>query len=414
MLRDRDRSRDRGPRGRLLTNANSSLQTRTSHALLTILRNDRRLRHAALLSLVPLLFFLLLTAGYNKGQIPRVRSEDPNAILYSVIVPTYKEVSNIPLLVEQVFAAVPDPERTEIVIVDDDSRDGTEEAVEALRAGTYTHDDEEGHTHEDGNDKAGYPNLVLVVRTGLTKAEKGLSSAVLRGFAEARGSKFVVMDADLQHPPSSVPDLFSALSSSTPFALGTRYGGGGAVDKDWPLLRRIISAGARSLARPLTKATDPMSGFFGITRDLYASASPVNPVGFKIALELLLKTGIKSTVADPTMPHLAEVPYAFAKRARGASKLSSKTIIKYVLHLGALYRWRVGMVGVFGLEILLIAGSYLALVFFRGRRRVVARTAAGGGEEERERAVGCLDAHQGVQGVIRVRLMVRERSREEA
>ncbi|KAJ6454668.1 nucleotide-diphospho-sugar transferase [Mycena sanguinolenta] len=365
MLRGRDRSRDRGPRGGLLTNPNPSLKTQT--ALLAILRNDRRLRHAALLSLVPLLFFLILTAGYNKGQIPRVRSEDSNAILNSVIVPTYKEVSNIPLLVEQVFAAVSEPERTEIVIVDDDSQDGTEEAVEALKAGAY-------------------PNVVLVVRTGLTKAEKGLSSAVLRGFAEARGSNFVVMDADLQHPPSFVPQLFAALSPSTPFALGTRYAAGGAVDKDWPLLRRIISAGARSLARPLTKATDPMSGFFGITRDLYASSSPVNPVGFKIALELLLKTGVKST-PDPSIPHLTEVPYAFAKRTRGSSKLSSKTIIKYVLHLGALYRWRIGVLGVFGLEILLIAASYLALVlleagarWWRERRRAEGRRMGGRGK----------------------------------
>ncbi|KAF7305602.1 Serine/threonine-protein phosphatase [Mycena chlorophos] len=321
---------------------------------------DLRLRTAGLLSLLPLLFFLFLTSSYSSGRPPLVR-DDPGAggIQNSVIVPAYHEAENIPVLVRRVFAAVEaelrDASTTEVVIVDDDSRDGTAEAVDALRAQGY--------------------NVVLVTRTS-ADGEMGLSSAVLRGFQEARGENWVVMDADLQHPPESVPAFFNAMSAHRghSFVIGTRYGPGGAVDKDWPFLRRLMSGVARSLARPLTSTSDPMSGFFGLTRDLYVQSQPVNPVGFKIALELLLKTGVeKHTHAGH---ELSEVSYAFAKRTVGASKLSSKTIIKYLYHLANLYRWRMGFFGLVLFEGLLVGVCWVALyalevgnAFWKGRRR---------------------------------------------
>ncbi|KAJ7723025.1 nucleotide-diphospho-sugar transferase [Mycena olivaceomarginata] len=294
----------------------------------------RRWRLAAALSLAPLLLFLFLTTGYSNGLAPEVRPRDgegsSSSIENTVVIPSYHEAPNIAPLVTRIFAAVDSPSKTEVVIVDDNSQDGTVEAVERLRGEGY--------------------NVVLVVRTDAS----GLSSAVLRGFKEARGSKFVVMDADLQHPPESVPLFFNALSESTPFAMGTRYGPGGAVDKDWPMYRRLMSAVARSLARPLTSASDPMSGFFGLTRELYAHSAPVNPVGFKIALELLLKTHSSSHA-------LAEVPYSFTKRTLGASKLSNKIIFRYLFHLMALYRWRLGFVGVVLMEVALVGACWVAL-----------------------------------------------------
>ncbi|KAJ7070120.1 nucleotide-diphospho-sugar transferase [Mycena amicta] len=295
-------------------------------------RTQQRLKNAGLLSLIPLLVFVLLTSGYNSGQPPQVRDHDGDSghIENTVVIPSYHEAGNIPALVTRIFKAVEAPDATEVVIVDDNSRDGTQEAVERLRGEGY--------------------NVVLVTRTD----ESGLSSAVLRGFKEARGDKFVVMDADLQHPPESVPDFFKALGTRTPFVMGTRYGPGGAVDKDWPFLRRLMSGVARSLARPLTSTSDPMSGFFGLTKDLYAQSTLVNPVGFKIALELLLKTRVPDS-------HVGEVSYAFAKRTVGSSKLSSKTIIKYLFHLAALYRWQMGFFGMLLLEVLLVAGCWGAL-----------------------------------------------------
>ncbi|KAF7334949.1 Dolichol-phosphate mannosyltransferase subunit 1 [Mycena venus] len=297
----------------------------------------RRWRLAAALSLAPLLLFLFLTAGYSNGQAPEVRPRDgdgsSSSIENTVVIPSYHEAPNIAPLVTRIFAAVNSPAHTEVIIVDDNSRDGTVEAVEQLRGEGY--------------------NVVLVVRTDAS----GLSSAVLRGFKEARGNKFVVMDADLQHPPESVPLFFQALSERTPFAMGTRYGPGGGVDKDWPMYRRLMSAVARSLARPLTSASDPMSGFFGLTRELYAQSAPVNPVGFKIALELLLKTHISRSPSHS----LAEIPYSFTKRTLGASKLSNKIIFRYLFHLAALYRWRLGFLGVVVMEVALVGACWVAL-----------------------------------------------------
>ncbi|KAJ7089029.1 nucleotide-diphospho-sugar transferase [Mycena crocata] len=292
----------------------------------------RRWKLAASLSVAPLLIFLFITAGYSNGQAPAVRPRDssPSTIENTVVIPSYHEAPNIAPLVTRIFAAVDSPANTEVVIVDDNSRDGTVEAVEQLRGEGY--------------------NVVLVVRTD----GSGLSSAVLRGFQEARGSKFVVMDADLQHPPESVPLFFKALTERMPFAMGTRYGPGGGVDKDWPIYRRVMSAVARGFARPLTSASDPMSGFFGLTRDLYAHSATVNPVGFKIALELLLKTGVPRDA-------VAEVPYSFSKRTVGASKLSGKVVFRYLLHLAALYRWWMGFFGLIVLELALVGACWVAL-----------------------------------------------------
>ena len=140
--------------------------------------------------------------------------------------------------------------RTEVLIVDDNSQDNTAEEIERLKENGY--------------------NVHLHVRT----LERGLSSAVLYGFSKSQGQKLLVMDADLQHPPESVPLLLDALSDeSQHFALGSRYGKGVSMDKDWPVYRRIISWGARVLSRPLTNAQDPMGGFFALKKDLVGSIS---------------------------------------------------------------------------------------------------------------------------------------------
>ncbi|KAJ7660304.1 nucleotide-diphospho-sugar transferase, partial [Mycena polygramma] len=232
------------------------------------------------------------------------------------------ECANLAPLVTATFAALPAPlaTRTEILFVDDDSRresrDGTVEEVARL--------------HEDG----GY-TVELLLRPR-ESGEKGLSSAVLRGFEHARGSRLVVMDADLQHPPSAIPALLDTLGPDDaahpiPMALGTRYGPGVSMDARWPLYRRLISWGARMLARPLTSASDPMTGFFALRKDAvrFTHARALSPRGFKIALEILL--------AVPSASHPPEVPYAFGVRTAGASKLGAATILKYILQLLWLY-----------------------------------------------------------------------------
>ncbi|KAJ7101695.1 nucleotide-diphospho-sugar transferase, partial [Mycena epipterygia] len=261
------------------------------------------------------------TAAYDPAAHARPSSSSAheNKTLYSIIVPTYHERANIRPLVTRVFTALPDPAIVELVIVDDDSRDGTDNVVAELR--------EEGF------------NVVLIVRTKeeQERGGKGLSGAVLRGFEEARGESLVVMDADLQHPPTALPALFSALDDpATPFALGTRYAPGVEMDQNWPLYRRVISWGARSLARPLTSASDPMTGFFGIRKELFLHSAPLTPTGFKIGLELLLKAPIPRG-------GVKEVPFSFGVREVGESKLSGKVMIRYVGQLWNLYWWAWGI-----------------------------------------------------------------------
>lgn len=237
---------------------------------------------------------------------------------YSIIVPAYKEAGNLDALNRRVFAAVEKngfaKGTVELIVVDDNSRDGSVEVIEKLKGEGY--------------------NCQILVRT----KERGLSSAVIHGFKNAKGKYFLVMDADLQHPPESVPQLLKAFDNqkeTVEFVLGTRYGAGVAIDKDWPLHRRVISWGARMLARPLTPLSDPMSGFFGLRRDVFARGEKdVSAIGYKIALELFVKCRVKS---------FHEVGFSFAARTVGESKLTGKVIVHYLKHLKALYRFAYGI-----------------------------------------------------------------------
>ncbi|BGP32619.1 hypothetical protein JCM10296v2_004400 [Rhodotorula toruloides] len=307
-------------------------------------------RLAALFASTFLLSLILLRSSPSTLYDPKTSAlyspadQPPNGppIRNSIVVPAYHERDNLAPLVRAVFAAVQHPSETEVVIVDDNSRDGTVEEVERLRR-------EEGF------------NVDVLVRT----KEKGLSSAVLRGFERARGEKMVVMDADLQHPPAAVQPLLDSLTHVTPLALGTRYGERVSMSEGWPLHRRIISWGARVLARPLTSASDPMTGFFAITKEQFHRSKPINPSGFKIALELLLKS--------PSPSSLPEVPYSFGLRTSGSSKLSSKIMVKYVGQLVSLYVWSWGVF----FHLLLAAGVVGVVkggeVVWRERKRRVSR-----------------------------------------
>lgn len=268
------------------------------------------------------------------------------SVKYSIIVPAYKESGNLKPLTERVFAALKKDGflegEAEILIVDDNSRDGSTEVVEELRSKGY--------------------NVSINVRTH----ERGLSSAVVHGLRVSKGEYKLVMDADLQHPPESVPALLRELErEGVQFVIGTRYGAGVAIDKDWPLHRRIISWGARVLARPLTPLSDPMTGFFGIRRNTFEAGLPhVNSIGYKIALELFVKSGVTS---------YKEVSFNFATRNFGESKLTGKVIINYLEHLHTLYVYRFGflfyimiafavLVASFGLYILMVYATRLRKV----------------------------------------------------
>src|SRR5262245_32425264 len=152
--------------------------------------------------------------AYHQAKDARIVDTESSACLVTVIIPTFHEVENIPILVPQVAKALGDAGIShEIVIVDDNSQDGTEAACQGL-ASTFP--------------------VRLEVRT----QERGLSSAVLHGMRMARGAIFVVMDADLSHPPERLPDLVNILQSEgTDFVIGSRYVPGGGTDENWGLFR---------------------------------------------------------------------------------------------------------------------------------------------------------------------------------
>ena len=193
----------------------------------------------------------------------------------------------------------------ELIIVDDDSGDGTERVVSSL----------------------GRPWVRLITRIG----QRGLSSAVLAGLRAARHENLVVMDADLSHPPEAIPALIAKLEEGAEFAVGSRYTAGGGTDERWSLWRAFNSRIATLMSRPLVRLRDPMSGFFALRRRTFERAAPLNPIGWKICLELL----VKCHCDEP-----AEVPIRFATRRRGKSKLTFREAIEYVEHLTRLSRYR--------------------------------------------------------------------------
>jgi dolichol-phosphate mannosyltransferase len=158
-----------------------------------------------------------------------------------------------------------------------------------------------------------------------------LATAVIRGLREARGDLLVSLDADLSHPPESIPALLDALRDPrVNMAIGSRFVPGGRVDLHWPLHRRLNSLVARLLARPLTPVRDMMSGFFAVRRkDLRFEG--LDPIGYKIALELIVRHGWKNVV---------EIPITFSDRAAGKTKLSVAEQLRYLRHLARLYRFK--------------------------------------------------------------------------
>jgi len=217
----------------------------------------------------------------------------------SIVIPTFNEADNVGPLVRRICAAMPD---AEIIFVDDASQDGTTDRIRELLAD--------------------YP-VTLVERTD----ERGLSSAVLRGFEVTQTDICVVMDADLSHPPEVIPALVRAVEEGADVAIGSRYVPGGDIDR-WPVARRLASKAGTLLARPLTSVRDPMAGFFCLRRSLL-QGTDLKPKGFKILLEILARAKVS---------HIAEVPIHFEDRQAGESKFGGRARKEYLKQLWMLYR----------------------------------------------------------------------------
>ncbi|MGB6017483.1 MAG: glycosyltransferase [Nodosilinea sp.] len=227
------------------------------------------------------------------------------ALTLSLTIPTYNEGQNIATLVARLTALLDDvlPNDYELIVVDDNSPDCTWNTALELQAT--------------------YPQVRVLRR----QEERGLYSAVIRGWQIARGQILGVIDADLQHPPEVLVGLLEAIQQGADLAVGSRHVEGGGVS-EWSLTRRVLSRGAQTvglllLPQVVGRVSDPMSGYFMVRRE--AIAGPLlNPKGYKILLEVLGRGDIDT---------IAEVGYVFQERQEGASKVTWRQYVDYIHHL---------------------------------------------------------------------------------
>ncbi len=263
--------------------------------------------------------------------------------IVSIILPTYKEAENIPVICEKIdFTMKRSNIDYEIIIVDDNSADGTFENVEKIKDTI---------------------NVALKIR----KNERGLASAVIEGFRLVKGEYIVVMDADLSHPADKIPDMIKLITSNeADFVVGSRFVEGGSAEY-FNLFRKFNAWVSKMIARPFTKVNDPMAGFFAFSRSLLVNIEELNPLGFKIGLEVIVKTNPQNIV---------EIPIQFQERLYGESKLSLREQINYLIHIKRLFEYKyksfselikfslVGFSGMFvNLFVLHVAKKYIKLDF---------------------------------------------------
>lgn len=224
----------------------------------------------------------------------------------SIVLPTYNEAASLPLLLPRIAEALTRAGlRAELIVVDDASPDGTASIASTL-------------------------STLCPIRVIERKTERGLATAVLTGFANARGTVCVVMDADGSHPVDALPEMVRMiLSDRAEIVVGSRHVKGGG-SQDWPLFSQLKSRFAATLAIGLTSMTDPTTGLMAVRRALLDGLN-LDPVGWKIVLELVVK-------AHPA--RLAEVPIVFTDRVLGESKQSLAVLGDYLRHLYKLYQFR--------------------------------------------------------------------------
>lgn len=224
--------------------------------------------------------------------------------MISIIVPTYNEKDNIKMLIS-VIHSVLNGLNYELIVVDDNSPDGTADIAEKL--------------------SKEYPIRILK-RDG----KLGLASAILHGFRNAKGDVLGVIDADLQHPPEYMKYFIGTINDGYDIVIGSRYVEGGKIE-GWDKFRSMISKGAIVLCKPLTNIKDPMSGYFFIKKDVIKDTI-FSSIGYKLLLEILVKGSYKN---------VKEVPYTFKIREFGNSKLTIDEYINYIKLLYHLYGFKI-------------------------------------------------------------------------
>ncbi|MGK7910465.1 MAG: polyprenol monophosphomannose synthase [Synechococcus sp.] len=226
--------------------------------------------------------------------------------LLSLVIPTLNEGQTIQLLLQRLVPELDRliPQAYELWIVDDCSEDDTEARVRQLQR------------H--------YPQLHWLQR----QQERGLASATIAGWQQAQGEILGVMDGDLQHPPELLPQLLQEIERGADVAIASRYGRDGSVGGQWGWWRQWASRIAMTLSRwvvpeVVQNISDPMSGFFLVRRQAIGDR-PLQPIGYKVLLEVLAKGRIQD---------VREVGYRFDARYGGRSKVTWYHSWVYIWHL---------------------------------------------------------------------------------
>lgn len=221
----------------------------------------------------------------------------------SIVLPTFNEAENVARMQAALDAALPDT-AFEMVFVDDDSTDGTRARLAEIAAVD--------------------PRVRVIHRIG----RRGLSTAVSEGILSTTAPFIAVIDADLQHDERVLPQMLAILrADEAELVVGSRYTEGGGLG-DWDKGRARVSAAATWLAATIarSKLTDPMSGFFMITRTAFdASVRDLSGQGYKILLDIC--------ASAPRQLRVREVPYHFRSRQAGESKLDTLIVWEYLLLL---------------------------------------------------------------------------------
>ncbi len=230
----------------------------------------------------------------------------------SIILPTYNESTNIIDILNSIKENIPKGMRTQAIVVDDNSPDGTGSIVENYLSNLKRF--------------TGYTVDVIHRST-----KKGLGTAILNGIQHAKGDTIVVMDSDFSHPPSIIPQMVETLRhTKSDIVIASRYVKGGAI-QGWSKRRQIISQVATTIAKKGlgVKSSDPMSGFFAFKKSLIRGLD-LEAIGFKLLLEILVKT---------KGANVKEIPYTFKDRQMGSSKMGPSTIFDFCNSVWRLYRY---------------------------------------------------------------------------
>jgi dolichol-phosphate mannosyltransferase len=230
---------------------------------------------------------------------------DRDSLKLSLILPTYNEGGNIQSMIK-ILSQLLDhviPGKYELVVVDDNSPDLTWKIAAELLTD--------------------YPQLRVIRRI----TERGLSTAVIRGWQVARGEILGVIDADLQHPPEVLLQLLQEMERGADLAVASRHVEGGGVS-EWSWIRRVLSRGAQMLGliilpEVIGRLSDPMSGYFMVRRQKIAGKI-LSPIGYKILIEVTARGNID---------WIADTGYVFRERQAGESKVTWKQYLEYIQHL---------------------------------------------------------------------------------